>query len=50
MKTQKKEKSTRININSPTSQKHNTDLEKKLYLENAKVFKQIFGIRPPKIN
>jgi len=50
MKTQKNEKATPINLNAPTSQKHNIDLEKKLNLENAKVFKQIFGVRPPKKN
>jgi hypothetical protein len=50
MKTPKNEKATPINLNAQNSQKRKTDFEKKLFLENAKVFKQIFGVRPPKIN
>lgn len=48
MKRQEKEKPTLINSNASTARKLNINFEKKLYLENAKVFKQIFGVRPPK--
>jgi hypothetical protein len=50
MKIQKNEKPAPINSNTSTDQKHNTDFEKKLLIENAKIFKQIYGVRPPKTN
>ncbi len=49
-KTQKKEKSAPINSNTSIVQKHDTDFEKKLHLENTKVFKQIFGDKLPEIS
>jgi hypothetical protein len=50
MKIKKNEKPEPINLNTSTDQKHNTDFEKKLHLENSKVFKKIYGVRPPKTN
>jgi hypothetical protein len=45
MKIQKNEKSAPIGSNIPTVQKLKTDFEKKLNFENAKVFKEIFGVK-----